>query len=181
MMLLSCSAIKIETGQTHDEAVESAKEQAKQIRANWANRFQQATPQEMARLISRHVDTITARYIAYGFQVAAQWREGNEGRGMEVPDSEMREIVLVWTEKQQPILEAYEDNLEYGIERIKETGYFGEDFLNLLFELADQYYDVHSAVFYPNGTVEEYEKALTLVEHDMEVVSARYKAELDRY
>gem|GEM_PF-646749 len=181
LLVSSCSAIKIETGQTQEEAVQSAEARAKQIRSDWANRFQQATPLEMARLLSRHVDSVSAWYVAYGFDVAAQWREGNTGRGEIVPDREMREVVAVWTERQQPILVAYEDNLEYGLEQIKETGHFGQDLLDLLSEFADQYYKVYSAVFYPSGSVEEYEETLNRIKHETESLSIRLKTELDRY
>ena len=180
-VVVSCSAIKIETGQTQEEAVQSAEIRARQIRSDWANRFQQATPLEMGRLLTRHVDSVSARYVAYGFQVAAQWRDGNAGRGVNVPDREMREVVAAWTERQQPILMAYEDNLEYGLERVKETRYFGQDFLDLLAELVDQYYEVYSAVFYPSGTVEEYEETLNRVKGDMESISGRFKSQLDRH
>jgi len=180
-LLFSCSAIKIETGQTQEEAVQSAEARAKQIRSDWAIRFQQATPLEMAQLLSRHVDSVSALYVAYGFEVAAQWREGNTGRGEIVPDREMREVVAIWIERQQPILAAYEDNLEYGLEQIKETGYFGRDLLDLLSEFADQYYKVYSAVFYPSGSVEEYEETLNRVKHETESLSIRLNTELDRY
>lgn len=180
-LLFSCSSIKIETGQTREEAVESAETQAKQIRADWANRFERATPPDMARLLRRHIDSITARYIAYGFEVAAQWREGNAGRGEEVPDTEMREVVAVWTQTQEPILTAHEDNLEYGLERINETGYFDQKTLDLLQQLADHYYKVYSAVFYPSGTVEGYEATLDKMKHETESLGAQLKVELDRY
>jgi hypothetical protein len=180
-LLFSCSSIKIETGRTPEEAVESAEVRAKQIRSDWANRFQQATPLEMARLVSHHVDSVSSWYVAFGFEVVKQWHEGNTGRGENVPDREMREVVAVWTEKQQPILAAYEDNLEYGLEQIKETGYFGQDFFDLLSEFADQYYKVYSAVFYPSGSVEEYEETLNRVKYETESLSIRLKTELDRY
>jgi hypothetical protein len=180
-LLFSCSTIKIETGQTQEEAIQSAKAQARQIRSDWANQFQQAAPLEMAQLLSRHIDSVSTWYVAYGFEVATQWREGNTGRGENVPDREMREVVAVWTEKQQPILAAYEDNLEYGLEQIKETGYFGQDFFDLLSEFADQYYKVYSAVFYPSGSVEEYEETLNRVKYETESLSIRLKTELDRY
>jgi len=180
-LLFSCSAIKIETGQTQEEAVQSAEARAKQIGSDWANRFHQATPLEMARLLSGQVDSVSARYVAFGFEVAAQWHEGNTGRGEKVPDREMREVVAVWTERQQPILVAYEDNLEYGLEQIKETGHFGQDLRDLLTKFTDQYYKVYSAVFYPSGSGEEYEETLNRIKHETESLSIRLKTELDRY
>ncbi len=178
-LLFSCSAIKIETGQTRQEALQSAEVRAKQIRSDWAIRFQQATPLEMVRLLAQHVDSISAWYVAFGFEVAAQWREGNAGRGQNVPDREMREVVAVWTGEQQPIMTAYEDNLEYGLEQIKNTRHFNRYLLDLLTEFADQYYKVYSAVFYPAGSVEEYEETLNGIRHETESLSIRLKTELD--
>ncbi len=182
MLFISCSAIKIETGQTQEEAIESAEVQAKQIRVDWANRLQQAEPVEMARLLIQYIDTVMTNNVAYGLNVVAeQWRQGNAGRGEDVPDSEIREMVGIWTETQQPIMAAYEDNIEYGLQRIKEPGYFDQSFLNLLNQFVDQHYKVYSAVFYPSGNVEEYENSLDRIQRETETLSSQLTAELDRY
>ncbi len=181
LSFVSCSAIKIETGQTQGEAIESSQAQAKMLRASWANRFQQATPPEMARLLIYHVDSVTARYVTYGFGVAAQWREGSANRSDKITDTEIRDGMAQWIETQKPILKAYEDNLEYALERIRQSRYFHQNFLDLLGELAGQYYRVYSVTFSPSGSVEEYEQTLDVAKRDTEMISARCQAELDRY
>ncbi len=115
-LLVGCSAIKIETGQTQQEAVATSESQARRIRSEWADRLLSASPPEMVQLLVRHVDSVSARYVIYGFHVVDEWQQGNSGRGENVPDDEMRQVVDAWTKNQQPILTAWEDNLE-SIER----------------------------------------------------------------
>ncbi len=179
--LAACSAIKVETGQTHDEAIASADREAKQIRAQFAERMRQSSASEKAIQLIEHVDSVAARYITFGYEVAQQWRQGNDGRGTEIPPAEMRDVVAAWTERQQPILLAWEDNLEYGLGLIKESGRLGEEALGLLDSLADAYYQLYSTVVFPSGTVDEYEVSVDRSQSGMAAVSARCRHALERY
>ncbi|MEW5994393.1 MAG: hypothetical protein AB1744_08350 [Candidatus Zixiibacteriota bacterium] len=181
LFLTTCSAIRIETGQTEEEAIESAEDQAGHIRAQFADQIGRGTPVDQAGLLIRHIDTTAARYILFGHEVAREWREGNQGRGREVPDAEMREVVAAWTRRQGPILTAWEDNLEFGLRTVRESRHFAPDFLELLDELADQYYKVYSAVLYPSGSVEDYELAVEQARQVIELLSRRCRLELEKY
>lgn len=180
-LLVGCSAIKIETGQTQQEAVATSESQARRIRSEWADRLLSASPPEMVQLLVRHVDSVSARYVIYGFHVVDEWQQGNSGRGENVPDDEMRQVVDAWTKNQQPILTAWEDNLEYALQLIKESGFFDTGFLQMLQKLADQYYRVYSTVFYPAGDVERYETALHETQREIETLSDAVKDESARY
>ena len=180
-LLLSCSAVKIETGQTHEEAVASAESEARRLRVEFAGQMQRATPPTQARIVIGHVDSTAARLSAFGFEVAREWRRGNAGRGSEVPDTEMRRVVNAWVDRQQPILSAWEDNLEYGLNGIKESRHFPAQFLELMERLADSYYELYSTVLFPSGSVDEYEDAVDRARRNVETVSRRCREELDRY
>ena len=132
-------------------------------------------------MLVRHVDSVSARYVIYGFHVVDEWQQGNSGRGENVPDDEMRQVVDAWTKNQQPILTAWEDNLEYALQLIKESGFFDTGFLQMLQKLADQYYRVYSTVFYPAGDVEKYEIALQETQREIETLSDAVKDESVRY
>jgi hypothetical protein len=181
-LCLACGGIKFETGQTDEDAIASSEARARQIRAAWARQLQEADPVQIARMVKGHVDSVAARYVEYGHEVVAnEWRQGNRGRGRPVPDYEMQEVVAAWVSHQQPIIVAYEDNLEFALQRTKETGFFGEDVLTLIRNLADRYYEVYSVVFYPAGTVVQYEERLQQVEQELVGASNRLDAELKRF
>lgn len=114
-------------------------------------------------MLKEHIDSVSAVYIRYGFNVADEWHKGNEGRGKVIEASEMRQVVDAWVKTQRPILMAYEDNMEYGIRLVRDSKSsepLPPETYSLLDSLANQYYTTYSVVFYPNHNVEVYEEEL---------------------
>jgi len=173
--------ISIETGQTPEEAVASSEARAGHIRSQWANRLNSATPREMADMLLDHVRDVTDRYLAYGADVASRWREGSSGRGQDISASEMREFVAAWIEAEKPLLTAWEENLEYGLERIVESGFYDETSRNLFQRLVDSYYDVYSVVFFPSSTAVDYESKLYRVKFERDRAIEDLENEVAKY
>jgi hypothetical protein len=155
-----CESVKIRTGPTVETATESAEMQARKIRAEFHAGLVDAEPREMIQRLKVHVDSVSAVYVRYGRSIADEWRKGNDARGEQIPAAEMMETVKRWTATQKPILDAYEDNVEYALQEIERSRAFNQAVLRQTQEFADQLYRVRSAVFYPNGTVRDYEDAL---------------------
>jgi hypothetical protein len=172
--------VKIQTGQTIDEAIESNEVRAKEIRVEWRQRLDRAAgDKERALLVKGHIDSTSAMIIRYGFKVADEWQKGNEGRGVDIEASEMRQVVNSWVGAQRPYLMAYEDNMEYGVRLVAETkkyGQFPQEAYNLFDSLAHHYYDTYSIVFYPNESVQFYEESLLEVERKHREFSDRLTA-----
>jgi len=178
---VSVSCVNIETGQTPEEARESSESKASSIRSEWATRFESAQPLERARLLAGFLDDISSRYIDYGYRVVDSWREAQEGKGGEIPANEMRRMVGKWTEKEKPVLRANEDNIEYGLQRFKDTGFFTQSSLDLMSQIVSQYYEIYNVVFLPGGTVDDYEDSLGQNQRQMESLLTDFKNELENY
>ncbi len=181
LLAVSSCGLKIETGQTVDEATESNQQRAGRIRSNWAEELRNKPPTTMAGLVKTHIDSVSAMYIRYGFQIVDQWQQGNEGRGQPVDASEMREVVNSWVVAEKPILKAYEDNLEYGLRLVRDSRHYDQSTMDLFDQLARAYYDCHSAVFYPNNNVETYEEVLIDTERRMHQLSGELDRRLSSY
>ncbi|MEW6413345.1 MAG: hypothetical protein AB1483_12885 [Candidatus Zixiibacteriota bacterium] len=173
--------MKIETGASPERAAEISEETAGRIRREWAAQVKQATPYQVAGLLVEHFDRVTAVYFHFGRELVEKWREGEQGRGQVIPGSEMREMVDRWTETQQPVLTAYDDNLELAYRELTTSGIFADDFRRILKRLVDEYYGVYSAVFLPMGTLGEYEHRLEQVEYEAEAISQEYRDYLERF
>lgn len=180
LAVLSCG-LKIETGQTVDEATESNQQRASRIRANWAEQLRDKPPVTMAELVKTHIDSVSAMYLRYGYQIVDQWQQGNEGRGQPVDASEMREVVNMWVVTEKPILKAYEDNLEYGLRLVRDARHYDQSTMELFDQLARAYYDCHSVVFYPNNNVEVYEEKLIETERRISQLSEELDQRLRVY
>lgn len=168
-LVVAAGCVKIETGpQTAEDATDAAGARANQQRVQWAEQFQRAQPEEKVRLWRLFVDSTCANYIQYGFKVAEQWRQGNAGRGSSISAEEMQQTVDRWNKTQQPIIKANEDVLEYGVEQIKLTNAFGPPVLEPITHLRDQYYALYSVVFFPRGTVDEYQQAVQAAKGEIE-------------
>lgn len=163
-MLIFLACVKIETGQTLDEAIESNEFRAKEMRVEWRQTLDRtAGDKARALIVKERIDSTSALIIRYGYKVADEWRKGNEGRGVPIESAEMRQVVNAWVATQKPYLLAYEDNIEYGIGLVKETRLhagFPEEVYALFDSLALHYYSTYSAVFYPNNEVDTYEEML---------------------
>ncbi len=181
LLILPSACIRIETGQTSEEAVASSEVRARQTRSQWANRFNSATPRQMADMLVEHARDVTDRYLNYGADVVSRWSEGSTGRGQEITATEMREFVTAWIEVEKPLLIAWEDNLEYGLERIVESGFYDETSRDMFQNLVDRYYDVYSAVFFPSSTVEDYESGLYRTRNERDRAIEALERELAKY
>ncbi|MCK4572985.1 MAG: hypothetical protein KAU36_01380 [candidate division Zixibacteria bacterium] len=156
LLISPAGCVKIETGQTVEEAQQSSEQRAGRLRATWANKLSGATPTELAIYLTDHFDQTTDMFFRYGERMTQQWEAGSEGRGTEIKAAEMRQVIDAWIAGEKPLLKAYEDNLEYGFARIKETGHYDEAMLRQLGALVEKYYEIYSAVFYPVGNLEDY-------------------------
>ncbi len=175
-LAVSTCGLKIETGQTVDEATESNQQRAGRIRSNWAEELRNKPPATMAGLVKTHIDSVSAMYLRYGYRIVDQWQQGNQGRGQPVDASEMRKVVNSWVVAEKPILKAYEDNLEYGLRLVRDSRHYDQNTMDLFDQLARAYYDCHSVVFYPNNNVDTYEEELIDTERRIRQLSG----ELDR-
>ena len=183
-MLLSLTlagCVKIETGQTVDEAVESAEQRASRARATWANKFRSASPVQMTQYVAEHFDQTTDMFFRFGRRMIDQWRQGSEGRGVEVKASVMREMIDAWTTAEKPLLVAFEDNLEYGVDQIRQSGFFDERLLRQMGDLVDVYYDVYSAVMYPVGSIEDYDYLLDKKQREAKQASRQFREALESF
>jgi hypothetical protein len=80
-----------------------------------------------------------------------------------------------------PVIKANEEVLEYGVEEILRSTYFDLEIEKLLKQHRDLYYDVYSAVFYPSGTVDDYEYRMDEAETALMENSDRLEYEMSRY
>lgn len=158
--LLSCGAVRIETGASQEETTASNSDRASQYKRDWVSIFNSYGLKEQISFLQRHVDSTAAKYQDFGESIVAQWREGTEGRGRAISDEEMRVIVDKWIATQKPYLTANDDILEYGITRLKERPDMFSDIIPAIEELAGRYYDCSGAIFYPSGTVEQFENRI---------------------
>jgi hypothetical protein len=181
LLFVTGCGVNIETGQTPEEAEQSSEVRAKGVRSEWSNRFESVSTVEKAAMLQTFVDSVSATYFRFGRNIADQWREGNEGRGTDVSAEEMQKMVDNWTAADQPVLQSYEDVVEYGLRRIRETAFFPEATQELIKESVDQFYDVYSAVFYPSDNVRQYESRLDELRFETERISRRVNEEIDRF
>jgi len=181
LYLVGCG-VNIETGPpTADERTRSSEVRGKGVRSDWVNLFESVAPFEKGMMFKTFVDSVSSRYIEYGYSVSDQWQQGNEGRGQEVSDTEMQEMVAQWTETEKPLLQSYEDVVEYAIERVRETGQLDRGTEDLLQKMVDNYYVVYSAVFFPTGSVADYEFRLAQLQTGTEEISRQVQDALQAY
>lgn len=173
-MALSCSSIKIETGQTTEEATESSAEQASRMRSEWADFIsrtpQSKRPEQMREIVRRAMAT----YQNFGRQILNLWEEGEKGRGEKVSAEEIRERLDGWLAPQQPVLKAYDDMFEYTYDQLKKEFPDNYDLLNGAKKLSKFYYNAYPAFFYPTETVDEYR-------YDLEAISNETDKALDDF
>ena len=113
--------------------------------------------------------------------MAGDWRTGNDVRGQLIPDTEIRQLIDRSNESQRPLMKAYEDVLEYSLEQIKQSKFFRTSTEDLIQSHIDRFYDVNSAVFYPSGTVDDYEYRLDEAKKASESASRELGLEVDGY
>jgi hypothetical protein len=181
LAVAGCSAIKIETGRTAEEQAAVSSSQASELRRNWARSFDSATETSKAALLKQHIDTTSARLVYIGRQFAREWDNGNRGRGAAIPAADFQRVIENSLAKDRPILQAWEDNLEYGWDWVRDSSRFDSRVKGLFGEMVDQYYDVSGVVLFPKGDVETYTADLDRVQDNTESLSRELAGELERY
>lgn len=181
VVLSGCSSVRIHTGPTSETAAESSERQAGQIRASFYRQLQSASPAEKVNLLGGQIDSVSERYFEYGFDVAREWRFGNEGRGTAIPAAEMRGVVDGWISTQKPILRAWEDNIEEARRQIMESRFFPQAVHDVIDRFVDQYYSAFGVVFYPAGSVFDYENELHQARAETQRLSRALKEAIAGY
>lgn len=174
--------VKIETGpETAEQRTETSELRARDFKVNWVNRFGRVSQVQKADLLKTLIDSVSIKYFDYARQVADQWRQGNTGRGTVVPDSEMRDMVSRWNESEVPLLDAYEDVVEYSIRDLDDSAFYNESALKQFRDKIELFYEIRNKVFYPSGTVEEYELKIDYLKSQLKEQSYNLERELTRF
>ena len=181
MLLLAGCGIKVQTGQSPEEEVETSERRADLMRRQWASQLAAASPVMMADMVATRIDSTAAMYVGFGERVIDEWRKANIGRGTEVPATEMRDVVDAWVQTQRPILAAHEDNITEGVRLVEESRYFDAPLLDRLNEMVQQHDAIYSTVFYPNGTVEDYNDAIIRERTALVKMSEEFHRKLEGY
>jgi hypothetical protein len=179
--LVGCTSIRIESGDISETGSDRAEVTARQIRSDWYAQIERAQPLQMAELLRVHIDSTTALLIRYGFSIADQWRNGNDLRGEDIPAAEMQQMVEAGIAAERPILDAYEDNTEYALDRIREKHFFDPVMLDQIQTMTDLYDQAYSVVFYPEDDVRGYENRLYDTRAAIESQSKELAAKLQRF
>ena len=180
--LIFSACVNIETGpESKEQRTETSELRARDFRVSWVNRFNPAPPIEKAILLKSLLDSVSVRYLNYGDRVADEWNRGNIGRGEPVPDTEMRQVVSAWNETEQPLLDAYEETVEYSIGKIKEAAFFDGEVVELFQENIELFYEIRSGIFYPAGTIKDYDYRLEDLKRRRAESSEKLEYELSRY
>ncbi len=174
-----CKAIKIESG--GQEAVALSEVKAKKIQVQWARQIENATPRETVLLLKQLIDTSAARLLYLGEQFAKEWRRGNVNRGEDIPDTRMREVIAATTERDIPIFQAWEDNIDFAWRKLKKSNEISDTIMDKINQMINQYDRVYSVVMFPNGTVRDYEDNIFSVAGEMQSLSRFLEADLGSF
>lgn len=181
-ILAGCSSIHIQTGPpTDEETTQQSEDMGRRFKADWADRLQKATPLQQADMMRVFMDSTTARFLRFGRQVDDWWRDQSQKRGAQVSVQEVRASVERSSQLDVPLLEAYEDILEFGIRLIRDEKFFDAAVEQKLIEYRDLYLDVYSSVFYPNGTREDFDLKLQGLERQTQQTSRELEEQLKPY
>lgn len=170
LVLVGC--VKITTGPPSTaERRSTAALLAKDIAVDWANTFNPAPLPRKFELLQGFMDTVVVRLLAYGRTIADRWDEANRGRGAAMPAGEMQQVVDRSLESDRPILEGYENIIEYSVRTIARDYTADPQVLDQLRGLRDLYYEVYNDVFYPAGEADSYREGLTASEYEWQTQS----------
>ena len=182
LVLVMTGCVKIETGpETEEQLTQSSDLRGRDFRVTWVNRFTGKTPVEKGQMYNDLIDSVSSVYLRYGYNVADEWRKGNAGRGQLVPDAEMQKVVEASVRTQKPMFQAYEDALEYAYRQLDESGTYSPSDMGIFKRHLDELYRIYSVVFYPSGTVDDYELALRDLESNQRSLGDSVIEMLDRY
>ncbi len=180
-VIIGCSSIHIESGNTPEERTAVSERQARDSKATWAHDFSLASDITKADLLKTHIDSTSERLFALAAQFASEWRKGNQGRGQVIAADEMQQVLDNTIAPQKPVLKAWEDNMEYGWEWVRDSSRFDQSVIDLYGKMVDGYYEAYSGVFYPQSDVETYEERNAQAQSSMRGLSSELERELRRY
>jgi hypothetical protein len=182
ILTLACSSIHIKTGPPTDaDIIRDSEDRGSRMKAEWADKLQTATPVQQVSIVRGFLDSTTTRFFRFGNQVAEMWRNESDRRGAQLSADEVRQVVERSNQFDLPLLEAYEDVLEFGVDLVVDSRFFDSPLTDKLINYRNLYYDVYSAVFYPNGGLEDYERQLSDLEAGTRQTSQFLAEELRRY
>jgi hypothetical protein len=182
LMTLACSSIKIKTGPPTDtELIQESEDRGSRMRVEWSDRLQKAAPVQQVSIVRGFLDSTTTRFIRFGNQVVEMWRTESDRRGAQLSADEVRQVVERSSQFDLPLLEAYEDILEFGVDIVVDGKFFDPPVTDKLIGYRDLYYDVYNAVFFPSGGLEDYERKLADLEASTRLTSQFLAEELFRY
>lgn len=179
LALVGC--INVKTGHSGEEARGFSSDRASTIRSDFAGQLNRASAGEKVRLILRHAEFVQGQYVKYSVNIASQWHDAEQGRGETVPAEEMRQMINAWTEKERPILKAWDDNLELAWDQIKQESFFDQTMFEALEEVIRMYYEVYSAVMFPVSNTYEYVDRVLFTVSEANQAKADAEFELRRY
>jgi len=178
----ACSSINIKTGPPTDvELTQQSEDRGRDFRIRWSDQLQQASPVQQATMMRSMLDSTTAQFVRFGYQVLDMWRTESADRGVQLTPDEVRAAIEQANQFDLPLLEAYEDVLEFGIDLIVSGSFFDSPAKDRFTEYRNLYYDVYNAVFYPKGALEDYGRLLQDTEVQISQVSEACGEELSRY
>ncbi len=158
---LICGCVKVHfEPETKQQQTDASVVQSKDMRGQWAERLRAATTGGRLRMTKSLVDSVVSQYLKFGDQVAERWRAGNQSQPQPMTDTDVRAMIAKGTETQQPMFKAYEDMFEYSLEEMKLSREVDDSTIALMAKHGDYLYETYSAVFFPTGTVEQYEEKL---------------------
>lgn len=182
IMSVACSSIHIKTGPPTDtELTRESEDRGSRMRAEWADRLQKAAPVQQMSIMRGFLDSTTTRFIRFGNQVVEMWRDESKRRGAQLSADEVRQAVERSNQFDLPLLEAYEDVLEFGVDLVVDGRFFDAPVTDKIVSYRDLYYDVYNGVFFPSGGLEDYERKLGDLEASTRLTSQFLAEELIRY
>ena len=181
-LLTACSSVRIHTGPpTEKQATETSEERGQGLRSQWADQLGRAQAMDKIWMVRQFIDSTDALLIRIGRKIADQWNEGEVGRGRQIPASEMREVISASVSTDQPLLEAYDDMVDYGVQEVRRTNFFDDETIGLLLDMRDHYDETHGEVLYPGLDRPAYEDNLLTLTLEAERLSALLEQDLRRY
>ncbi len=151
------------------------------MRRTFIAAFDRATELARFELLKQQVDTTSARLIYIGRQFADEWRKGNAGRGQTIPPDQMRQVIGNTVRPDQPLIDAWETNIEYGLRWVQDSASFDDRTIRLTKDLVDHFYVVQSTVLFPTEDVTAYESTIDNVESRLLSLSRDLEISLDNY
>jgi len=182
IFVIGCSSVRIQTGPPSDrEATQSSEERGQGLRSQWADELSRARPLDKIWMVRQNIDSTGALLIRIGRQISEQWSQGEIGRGVEITAEEIRVVIENSVRTDQPLLDAYDDMVDYGVNEVRHTNFFDQETMGYLIALRDHYDKTHGEVLYPSMSRVGYDDNLEALQLEAEKLSARLKDDLLRY